>query len=75
MRLRGASGSEAQLTAYIVELLCPQVNEIGVFPRKLSASQQAEVTKNPSKKSLRQLAKEYGVSHEAIRRTINKQLT
>jgi len=74
-RPRGAHGSEVQLTAYIVEILCPQVNEIGVIPRKLSASQQAEVTKNPSKKSLRQLAKEYGVSHEAIRRTINKQLT
>jgi len=59
--------------AFLTEALCPQVGEIGISLRKLSTSQQAQVITNSSKRSLRQLAREYGVSHEAIRRVINNQ--
>ena len=70
MRPRGALGSEVQYSAYIVDLLCPQVKNIAVIPRKLSVSKQAQITKERSKKSLRELAREYGVSHETVRRVI-----
>ncbi len=70
-RPRGALGSEVQL-AYIVELLYPQVNEICISPRKLSLSQRAQVANKRSGNSLRELAKQYGVSYETIRRTIKR---
>lgn len=71
-RPRGALAPEVQ-SAYLVELLCPRIKEITIQTRKLSDSQQAQIRKNLTKKSLRQLAREYGVSREAIRRSINKQ--
>ena len=67
-----ALASEVQI-ACSVEILYPNIKEIAASTRKLSISQQAQTRKNLSKKSLRHLAKEYGVSREAIRRTINKQ--
>ena len=70
MRPRGALGCEVQSSAYIVELLYPQVNEIGVSLRRLSASQQAQITRKQSKKSLRELAKQYRVSYEMVRRVL-----
>jgi len=72
MRPRRALASEVQI-AYSVEILYPNIKEITASTRKLSISQQAQIRKNLSKKSLRQLAREYDVSREAIRRTINKQ--
>ena len=68
-RPRGTLGSEVQL-AYLVELLCPGIKEITIQTRKLPDSQQAQITRKHSKKSLRELAKEYGVSYETVRRTI-----
>jgi len=59
-------GSEVQL-AYLVELLCPGIKEITKRTRRLSDSQQAQIIKNHGKKSLRELAKEYGVSYETVR--------
>ncbi len=72
MRPRGALAADVQI-AYLVEILYPNIKEITTSTRKLSISQQVQIRKNLSKKSLRQLAREYGVSREAIRRTINKQ--
>jgi len=71
VRPRGALNSEVQ-TAYIVELLCPQINNIAFSPRKLSNIQQLEIIENKGKKSLRELAREYGISYESVRRTISK---
>jgi len=70
-RPRGALGSEVQMT-YLTEVLCPQVSEIGISQRKLSTSQQAQVTIRHGSDSLRELAKEYGVSYETVRRTIKR---
>ncbi len=69
MRPRGALGSEVQL-AYLVELLCPGIKEITIQTRKLSDSQQAQITSNHSEKSLRELAKQYRVSYETVRRVL-----
>ena len=71
-RPRGALAFEVQI-AYSVEILYPNIKEITTSTRKLSISQQAQIRKNLSKKSLRQPAREYGVSREAIRRTIDQQ--
>ena len=70
-RPRGALGSEVQL-AYIVEILCPQVNEICISPRKLSISQRAQIINRRSGNSLRELAKQYRVSYETVRGTIKR---
>jgi hypothetical protein len=56
--------------AYIIELLCPEINEIRISPRKLSSLQQEEITQKFGDKSLRKLATEYDVSYETIRRII-----
>jgi len=69
MRPRGALGSEVQI-AYIVELLCPEVKDIFISLRKLSVSQQAQIIRKHGEKSLRELAREYGVSYEAVRRVL-----
>ncbi len=65
----GAPGYEVQL-AYIVDILCPQVKGITVLLRKLSVSQQTQITKKRGDKSLRELARKYGVSHETVRRNL-----
>jgi len=70
MRPRGALGCEVQSSAYIVELLYPQVNEISISARKLSTSQQVKITKSHGKKSPRELAKQYRVSCEMVRRVL-----
>jgi hypothetical protein len=58
--------------AYIVEILCPQINKICVLPHKLSALQQKEVIQKFGQKSLRGLAREYGISYETVRRIIKR---
>ena len=63
--------SEVQ-TAYIIELLCPEVNEIRISTKKLSVCEQAQIIMKHKEKSLRELAREYNVSHETLRRTILK---
>jgi hypothetical protein len=55
-------------TAYIVEILCPKINEIYISPKKLSALQQTEIIHEIGKKSLRELAREYDISYETVRR-------
>ncbi len=60
--------------AFLVETLCPQINDITILPKKLSAAQQAQITKNYDNRSLRELSKEHGVSHETVRRTLKKDL-
>ena len=69
VRPRGAPGSEVQI-AYLVEILCPQMRDITVSARKLTSLQQAQITKKWTKESLRKLGREYGVSHETVRRVI-----
>ena len=66
-----ALGSELQ-AVYIVELLCPQVNEIRNSTKKLSIFEQEQIMKKHREKRLRELAREYNVSHETLRRTISK---
>lgn len=68
-RPRGDLNPSVQYVAYSVELLCPLVSgtisrhrlPIGIWPELLAEQ------KN---KSLRQLAKEYGVSYETVRRAL-----
>jgi len=64
-----ASGSEVQI-AYLVERLCPQIKDIVIASRKLSASQQTEIIKKHKCKSLRELARRHHVSHETVRRAL-----
>ncbi|MFC1983510.1 helix-turn-helix domain-containing protein [Chloroflexota bacterium] len=56
--------------AYIVKPLYPKVNEIFISPRKLSISQRAQIINKHSGNSLRELAKQYGVSYETVRRVL-----
>ena len=69
-RPRGALGSKLQ-SAYIVELLCPEINQIRKSPKKLSSLQKKEIIQKLGKKSLRELATEYDVSYETVRRMIS----
>jgi len=54
--------------AYIVEVLCPNINKIYISSKKLSVLQQGEIIQKFGKKSLRELAREYSVSYETVRR-------
>jgi len=69
VRPRGAPGYEVHI-AYLVEKLCPQIKYIAITPRRLSTSQQVQVTRDRKDKSLRELARDYGVSHETVRRVL-----
>jgi len=68
-QLRGELASGVQI-AYLAELLCPQVKDISLSPKKSSISQPRQITRKHKNKSLRELAEEYGVSHEMVTRTI-----
>jgi hypothetical protein len=70
-RPRGALDSRVQ-TAYNVELLCPKINEICISPKKLSSLQQTEIIQKIGKKGLRELAREYDVSYETVRKIITR---
>jgi len=50
--------------------LCPRIKYIAITPRRLSTSQQVQVTRDRKDKSLRELARDYGVSHETVRRVL-----
>ena len=69
MRPRGAQGSEVQL-AYLVEVLCPQIADIAYCRRGIAPKLWRHLIKEHKAKSLRELAKEYGISHETVRRTL-----
>lgn len=67
-RPRGASESEVQHTQYLTEVLCPLAESFAVSRAKLHPSMRPRIAERRRSRSLRQLAREYGVSHEAIRR-------
>ena len=72
MRPRGAQGSEMRI-AYLVELLCPHIKDInitrlGIHPFSL----RGRSIKKRKYKTLRESTKEYGVSHETVKRTIKR---
>jgi hypothetical protein len=69
IRPRGDSGSNVQHTAYLLEILYPAISQ-PVTTYKLPCRLWKELAKRHSTQSLRQLAKEYGVSHEAVRRAL-----
>jgi len=59
-------------TAYIVELLCKNISEICISPKKVSTLKQTEIIQKIGKKSLRELAREYDVRYETVRRIIKR---
>jgi len=71
MRPRGALGSELQL-AYLTEVLCPQIAEIYITRFGIHPSMHGEVIEKSKCQTVRGIANEYGVSHETVRRTVNR---
>ena len=69
-RPRGASDPDVQYTAYMVELLCPQIQNTDLSRRKIPANSWNELIEKRKSSSLRCLAREYNVSHESIRRRL-----
>jgi Zn-dependent peptidase ImmA (M78 family) len=64
------SGSYLQ---YLGEGLFPVVSEIPVNDKfEIPQNLWPEIAEQRNSKSLRQLAKEYGVSHETVRRTLKQ---
>ncbi len=70
-RPRWDSVPHVQYIAYLVEVLCPASNQLPKWTRKIDPSLWSELVDKCKDWSLRQVAKEYGISHEAVRRTIN----
>ncbi len=66
-RPRGALGSEVQL-AYLVEVLCPQIKDIHITRLGIHPSLWGKVIKKRKSSTLREIANEYGVSYETVRR-------
>ena len=66
-RPRGALGSEVQL-AYLVEVLCPQIKDIRMTRLGIHPSLWGKVIKKRKHNTLREIANEYGVSYETVRR-------
>jgi hypothetical protein len=73
-RPRGALGFKVQ-SAYIIDILNPQIKNIQPYKRKLSELQIIEINKNTFNMSLRELARKYRVSYETIRRSIRRPLS
>jgi hypothetical protein len=69
-RPRGASDSDVQYAQYLTEVLCPRIGEMVESRSKLPQSVQLGLVESSGSKSLRQLATEYGVSHESVRRAL-----
>ena len=56
-----------------MEILCPHIHESNVPSKKILADlQQREIVEQYGKKTLRELAKEHGVSYETVRRVIKR---
>ena len=60
-----------QYIAYLVEVLCPTRNQLPKWNGKIDPSLWPELVDKCNVGSLRQAAKEYGISHEAVRRILN----
>ena len=58
--------------AYLVELLCPHIKDISITRLGIHPSLRGRVIKKRKYKNLREIAKEYGVSYETVRRTIER---
>ena len=69
-RPRGDSGSEVRYTAYDITALCPQIKPAAVSRSRIPRSAWPEPSEHNQTKTLRELAKDYGVSHEAVRRAL-----
>ena len=69
MRPRGAPAYKVQI-AYLVEVLCPRIAEIAYSRCSIPPRLWKKLTEQRNCKSLRSLAKEYGISHETVRRTL-----
>jgi Zn-dependent peptidase ImmA (M78 family) len=61
-----------QYIAYLVEVLCPASNQLPKWTGKIDPSLWPVIVGQSKIKTYRQLAEDYGVSHEAIRRTLQK---
>lgn len=63
-----ASDSEVQFVHYLTDALRSLVGRISISRSKLHPSTWPEVVERRKSRILRQLAREYGVSHEGVRR-------
>jgi DNA-directed RNA polymerase sigma subunit (sigma70/sigma32) len=70
-RPRGAQDSEVQF-AYSVEVICPQMKDIHITRFGINPSLWFEVNNKRKYHTLREIANEYGVSYETVRRIIKK---
>ena len=71
MRPRGALGSEVQNAAYLTEVLCPEIADINCSRWRIPPRVWGKLVKERNEKtSLRNIAKEYGASHEAVKRVL-----
>ena len=70
--VRWDSGPCLQYIVYPVDLLCPHIERINTSRTKLSPWSQRLIREQYGDKSLRQLAREYSVSYETVRRTIGR---
>ncbi len=57
-------------TAYDITALCPQIRPDAVSRSKIPRSAWPELAEHNQTKTLRELAKDHGVSHEAVRRAL-----
>ena len=58
--------------AYLVELLCPQISEIAYSRWGMPPRLWKQLIKERNNKSLRGIAREYGVSYETVRRVLGR---
>jgi hypothetical protein len=66
----GARGFMQYLEVGLIPVSAPNCLTIA-WNRKIKHSSWLELVKEHESKTLRQIAKEYGVSHETVRRTLN----
>jgi hypothetical protein len=69
-RPRGDSNPNVQYIAYLLEILCPPRARLIISHYKLPATFWSELAMHHKTSSLWELAKEYGVSHESVRRSL-----
>ena len=62
-----------QYVAYLVEVLCPKRDQLPKWTGKIDPSLWPQLIDKCKARSLRQVAEEYGVSHEAVRRVLGIQ--
>ena len=69
-----ALGFEVQTTAYLTEVLCPEIADINCHRRGVHPRLWEKLVKERNTKTLRELSKDYCASHETVRRTIFRAL-